>query len=154
MNQWSQWSESRLVQFSCSVQFSSVQFVTPWTAAHQASTPSPTPRAYSNSCPLSQLSPFNHLILCHSLLLPPSIFPSIRIFSSESVLHIRGPKYWHFSFSIIPSNEYSGLFPLGLTGWTSLQSKGLLQHHSSKASILWCSTFFMVQLSHPYMLWL
>ena len=96
----------------------------------------------------------NHLILCCLLLLLPSIFPSIRVFSNQLALHIRWPKYGNFSFSISPSNEYSGLIPLGLTGLTSLLSKGLsslLQHHSSKASILWCSHFFMVQLSHPYM---
>ena len=102
--------------------------------------------------------PSNHLILCHPLLLPPSIFPSIRVFSKESVLCIRWPKYWSFSFSISSSNEYSGLIPLGWTGWISMQSwslqetlKSLLQHQSSKAPILWCSAFFIVQLSHPYM---
>ena len=134
MNQWSKWSESRLVQFSCSV-----QFVTPWTAAHQTFTPSPT-RVYSNSCPLSQLSPFNYLILCHPLLLPPSIFPSIRIFSSESVLPIRWPKYWSFSFSISSSNEYSGLISFRMDRLDLLAVQGslksLLQNHSSKASIL------------------
>ena len=99
--------------------------------------------------------PSNHLILCHPLLLLPSIFPSIRVFSNESALCIRWPKYWSFSFSISPSNEYSGLIsfriewfdPVGIQGTL----KSLLQHHSSKASILQCSTFFMVQLSHPYM---
>ena len=99
--------------------------------------------------------PSNHLILCCSLLLPPSGFPSIRVFSSESALHIRWPKYWSFSFSVSPYNEYSGLISLGLTGFIFLQSKGLsrvfLQHHSSKASVLEHSAFFMVQLSHPYM---
>ena len=96
----------------------------------------------------------NHLILCHSLLLPPSIFPSIRIFSKELVLHIRWPKYWTFSFNISPSNEHSGLFSLRINGLISFQSKGLknlLQHHSSKAATLQCSAFFIVQLSHPYM---
>ena len=97
----------------------------------------------------------NHPILCHPLLLLPSIFPSIRVFSNESVLHIRYPKYWSFSFSINPSNEYSGLISLRID-WFDLLAvqgtlKGLLQHHSSKASILQCSAFFMVQLSHPYM---
>ena len=97
----------------------------------------------------------NHLILCLPLLLPPSIFPSIRVFSSESVLHIRWPKYWSFSFSISPSNEYSGLISFRID-WLHLLAvqgtlKSLLQHHSSKASILWCSAFFIVQLSHPYM---
>ena len=99
--------------------------------------------------------PSNHLILCCPLLLLPSVFPSIRVFSNESALHIRWPKYWSFSFSISPSNEESVWFPLGWTGWISLQSKGLLksllQHHSSKASILLCWAFFIVQLSHPYM---
>ena len=87
----------------------------------------------------------------HPLLLPPSMFPSIRVFSKESVICIRWPKYWSFSFSISPSNDYSDWFPLGWTGWISLQSKGShLQHHSSKASVLRHSAFFIVQLSHPY----
>ena len=98
--------------------------------------------------------PSNHLILCCPLLLPPSILPSIRIFSNESVLHIRWPKDWSFSFSISPSNEYSGLISFRM-GWFDLAVQGtlksLLQHHSSKASILQCSAFFIVQLSHPYM---
>ena len=99
--------------------------------------------------------PSNHLILCHPLLLLPSVFPSIRVFSNESALHIRWPKCYNFSFSISPSNEYSGLISfrkdwldrLGVQGTL----KSLLQHHSSKASIFWCSAFFIVQLSHPYM---
>ena len=99
--------------------------------------------------------PSNHLILCHSLLLLPSIFPNIRVFSSESVLHIRWPKYWSFNFGISPSNEYSGLISFRID-WLALLAvqgtlKGLLQYHSSIASILWCSAFFMVELSHPYM---
>ena len=99
--------------------------------------------------------PSNHLILCCPLLLLPSIIPSIRVFSDESVLHIRWPKYWSFSFSIRPSNEYSGLISSRMD-WLDLLAvqgtlKGLLQHFSSKASILWCSAFFIVQLSHPYM---
>ena len=99
--------------------------------------------------------PSNHLILCHPLLLLPSIFPSIRVFSSESVLHIRWPKYWSFSFSNSPSSEYSGLISFRMD-WLDLLAvegalKSLLQHHSSKASILWCSALFIVQLSHPYM---
>src|SRR5574337_1034591 len=98
--------------------------------------------------------PSNHLILCHPLLLLPSIFPSIRDFSSELVLHISWPKYWSFSFSIRTSNEYSGLISFGMD-WLDLLAvqgtlKSLLQHHSSKASILWHSAFFIVQLSHPY----
>ena len=97
----------------------------------------------------------SHLILCHPLLLPPSIFPSIRVFSNESFLHIRWPKCWSFSFSISPSNEYSGLISF-IIDWLDLLAvqgnlKSLLQHHSSKASILQCSAFFIVQLSHPYM---
>ena len=98
----------------------------------------------------------SHLILCHPLLLPPSIFPSIRAFSNESAFHIRWPKYWSFSFSISPSNEYSGLisFMMDLLDLLAVQGtlKSLLQHHSSKASILRCSAFFIVQLSHPYMI--
>jgi len=99
--------------------------------------------------------PSNHLILCHPFLLPPSIFPSIRVFSNESVLHIRWPKYWSFSFSISPSNKYSGLISFRMD-WLDLLAvqgtlKSLLQHHSLKASILRHSAFFIVQLSHPYM---
>jgi len=99
--------------------------------------------------------PSNHLILCHPLLLPPSIFPSIRVFSNESVLCIRWPKYWSFSYSISPSYEYSGPISFRMD-WLDLLAvqgtlKSLLQHHSSKASILWHSAFFIVQLSHPYM---
>ena len=99
--------------------------------------------------------PSNHLILCHSLLLRPSVFPSIRVFSSESALHIRWPKNWSFSFSVSPSNEYSGLISFRMDWFDLLAVQGtlksLLQYHSSKASILWCSAFFMAQLSHPYM---
>ena len=99
--------------------------------------------------------PSNHLILCRPLLLLPSIFLNIRVFSSESVLHIRWPKYWSFSFSISPSNEYSGLisFRMDCLDLLAVQGtlKSLVQHHSSKASVLWCSAFFMVQLSHSYM---
>ena len=99
--------------------------------------------------------PSSHLILCRPLLLPPSIFLSIRDFSNQSVLHIRWPKYWGFSFSISPSSEYSGLISFRMD-WLDLLAvqgtlKSLLQHHSSKASILWCSAFFIFQLSHPYM---
>ena len=107
---------------------------------------SPTPGVCPCSCPLM---PSNHLVICCPLLLP-SIFPSIRVFSNELAVCIRWPKYWSFSFSISPSNEYSGLIPLGMTGLISLQSKGLsslLQHHNSEASILWHSAFFLVQLS-------
>ena len=99
--------------------------------------------------------PSNHLILCHPLLFPPSIFPSLRVFSNESALHIRWPKYWSFSFSISPSNEYSGLifFRMDWLDILAVQGtlKSLLQYHNSKASFLWHSAFFIVQLSHPYM---
>src|SRR5574337_729093 len=105
---------------------------------------------------IESVMPSNHLILCHPLLLLPSIFPSIRVFSNESVLHIRWPKYWSFSFSISPSNEYSGLISFRMDWFDLLVVQGtlknLLQHHSSKASILWHSAFFMVQLSHPHMI--
>ena len=103
---------------------------------------------------IESLMPSNHLIVCHPRLLLPSIFPSIRVFSNESVLRIRWPKYWSFSFSISPSNEYSGLISFRMD-WLDLLAvqgtlKSLLQHHSSKVSILWCSAFFTVQFSHPY----
>ena len=104
---------------------------------------------------IESVMPSNHLILCHPLLLPPSIFPRIRVFSNESALRIRRLKYWSFSFNISPSNEYSGLISFRID-WLALLAvqgtlKSLLQHHSSKASILLCSAFFIVQLSHPYM---
>ena len=115
--------------------------------------PIPTPRAYPNS--IESVTPSNHLILCCPLLLPPSIFPSIRVFSNKSALRIRWPKYWSFSYNISPSNEYSGLISFRMD-WLDLLAvqgtlKSLLQHHSSKASVLQCSAFFIVQLSHPYM---
>ena len=104
---------------------------------------------------IESVMPSSHLILCCPLLLPPSIFPSIRVFSNESILHIRRPNYWSFSFNISPSNEYSGLISFRMD-WLDLLAvqgtlKSLLQYHSSKASILWCSTFFIVQISHLYM---
>ena len=104
---------------------------------------------------IESVMPSNHLILCRTFLLLPSIFPSIRVFSNESALHIRWPKYWSFSFSISPSNEHPGLISFRMD-WLDLLTvqgtlKSLLQHHSSKASILWHSAFFTVQLSHPYM---
>ena len=116
-----------------------------------------SPRVCSDSCPLSQwwVMPSNHLILCHPLLLLPSILPSIRVFSSESALYIRWPKYWNFSFSISPSNEYSGLISFRIDWFDLLAVQGtlksLLQHHSSEASTFQHSAFFIVQLSHPYM---
>ena len=117
--------------------------------------PLPTPGAYSNSCPLSHWLLSNHLVLWHPLLLLPSIFSSIRVFSNESVLRIRWPKYWNFSFSISPSHEYSGWISSRMN-WLDLLAvertlKILVQHHSSKSSILRCSAFFIAQLSHPYM---
>ena len=104
---------------------------------------------------IASMMPFNDLILCHPLLLPLSVFPRIRVFSNTSALHIRWPKYWSFSFSISPSKEQSGLTSFR-RNWFNLllvqiTLKNLLQHHSSKASILWCSAFFIVQLSHPYL---
>ena len=116
--------------------------------------PSKTPRAYSNSS-LESVMPSNHLILCHPLLLLSSVFPNIRVFSNESVLPIRQPKYWSFSFNISPSNEHSGLISFRID-WLDILAvqgtlKSLLQHHSSKSSILQHSAFFLVQLSHPYM---
>ena len=128
---------------------------TPWTAAHQASLSFTISWSLLKLMSIKSVMPSNHLILCHPHLLLPSVFPSIRVFSSESVLHIRWPKYWSFSFSISPSNEYSGLISFRMD-WLELPAvqgtlKTLLQHHSSKASILRCSIFFIVQLSHPYM---
>ena len=133
--------------------------VNPWTAARQASL------SITNSQSLLKLmfiksvmdnhQPSSHLILCHPLLLPPSVLPTIRVFSSELVLPIRWPKYWSFSFNIIPSSEYSGLtfFRIDWFDFLAVQRtfKSLLQHHSSKASVHWCSAFFMLQLLYPYM---
>ena len=101
---------------------------------------------------IESVMPFNHLILCHPLLLPPSVFPSIRVFSDESVLHIRWPKYWSLSFSISPSNEYSGLISFQIDWFDLLAFQRILKSlHSSKTSSLWHSAFFRVQLSHPYL---
>ena len=117
--------------------------------------PSPSPRACSNSCPSSWRCHPTISFLCCSLLLLPSIFPSIRVFTNESVLRVRWPKYWSFSFSISPSNVYSGLISCRIDWFDLLADQGtlksLLQHHSSKASICCHSAFFIVQLSHPYM---
>ena len=128
--------------------------MTPWTAALQASLSIANPRSLLKLMSIASVIPSNHLILCRPLLLLPSIFPSIRVFSNESDLHIRWPKYWSFSFSISPSNEHSGLVSFRMDWLDLLAVQGTLkcplQHHSSKASILWCSTFFIVQLSHPY----
>ena len=143
------------VQFSSFQSLSHIQlFATPWTAACQAYLSNTNSQILLKLMSIELVMPPNHLILCHPLLLPPSIFPSIRVFSHESVLLIRWPKYWSFSFSISPSSEYSGLISFRM-GWFDLLAvqgtlKSLLQHHSSKASILQCSAFFTVQLSHPY----
>ena len=144
-----------LTQFSSVQSLSHVQlFVTPWTAACQAYLSITNSRSLLTLMSIESVMPSNHLIPCRSLLLSSSILPSIRVFSSESALHIRWPKYWSFSFSINPANEHRGLISFRMDWLDLLQSKGLfkslLQHHSSKASILWCSAFFMVQLSHPY----
>ena len=130
-------------------------FATPWTAAHQAFLSTTNSQSLLKLKSTESKMSSNHLILCHHLLLPPSILPSIRVFSSESVLHIRWPKYWSFSFSINPSNEHSGPISFRMD-WLDLLAvqgtlKSLLQHPSSTASILQCSAFFIVQVSHPYM---
>ena len=130
--------------------------VTLWTAARQASLSITNSQSLLKLMSIESVMPSNHLILCHPLLFTTSIFPSIRVFSKGSVLHIRWPKYWSFSFTISPSNEYSGLIFFRMD-WLDLLAfqgtlKSLLQHHSSKASILRFSAFFIVQLSHAYML--
>ena len=128
---------------------------TPWISARQASL-STNFQSLPKLMSIELVMPSSHLILCHPLLLPPSIFPSIRVFSNKSVLCIRSPKHWSFSFSISPSNEYSGLISFRIDWMDLLAVQGtlrsLLQHHSSKASILQCPVFFKVQLSHPYMI--
>ena len=147
---------SEKVQFSLAQLLSHVWFfATPWTAALQASLSIINSQSLFKLMFIVLVMPSNHLILCCPLLLLPSVFPSIRVFSNESVLYIRWPKYWSFSFSISSSNEYSGLISFRLD-WLDLLAvqgtlKSLLQHHSSKASILLCSAFFMVQFLHPYM---
>ena len=144
------------------VQFSSVQslsrvwlFATPWTAVRQASPSIMNSWSLPKLMSTESVMPSNHLILCCPLLSLPPIFPSIRVFSNESALHIRWPKYWSFSFNINPSNVHTGLISFRMD-WLDLLAvqgtlKSFLQHHSSKASILQCSAFFIVQLSHPYM---
>ena len=145
-----------------SIQFSSVQslrhvwlFATPWTAACQASLSITNSWGSLKATSIDSVVPSNHLILCHPLFFLPTIFPSIRVFSNESALRMRWPKYWSFSFNISPSNEHPGLTSFK-RDWLDLLAvqgtlKSLLPHHSSKASILWRSAFFIVQLSHPYM---
>ena len=129
-------------------------FATPWIAARQTSLSITNSRSPPKPKSIESVMPSNHLILSHPLLLPPSIFPSIRVFSNEIILCIRWPKYWSFSFSISPSNEHPGLISFGMDRLELLAVQGtlksLLQHHSSKVSILWHSAFFIVQLSHPY----
>ena len=129
--------------------------MTPWTVACKASLSITNSRNLFKLMSIESVMPSNHFILCHPLLLPPSIFPSIRVFSKESVLCIRWPNYWSFIFSISPFNEYSGLISFRMD-WLDLLAvqgtlKSLLQHHSSKASILQCSVFFVIQLLHLYM---
>ena len=130
-------------------------FATPWNVARQASLSITNSRSLLKLMSIESVMPSNHLIFCRPLLLSPSTFPNIRVFSNESALHIRWPKYWSFSFTISPSSEHSGLISFRM-GWLDLLAvqgtlKSLLQHHSSKASILQCSAFFIIQLSQPYM---
>ena len=130
-------------------------FTTPWTGAHQASLSITNSQSLLKPMSIEMVMPSNHLIFCHPLLLLSSVFPSIRVFSNESVLHIRWPKDWSFSFNISPSNEHPGLISLRMD-WLDLLAvqgtlKGLLQHHTLRASIPLHSAFFIVQLSHPYM---
>ena len=165
------WSDTELGKFYLcwviiclfsSVQFSSVQslshvrlFATPWIAARQASLSITNSRNLLKLMSIELAMPFSHLILCHTLFFLPPIPPSIRVFSNESTLHMKWPKYWSFRFSICPSNEHPGLVSFRMDWLDLLVVQGtlkcLLQHHSSKASILWHSAFFTVQLSHPYM---
>ena len=130
-------------------------FATPWTVARQASLSITNSWSLLKLMSIKSVMPSNHLILCPPLLLLPSIFPNIRVFFSEPALRMRWPKYWSFSFSISPFNEYSGLISFRIDWFDLLAVQGalksLLQHRSLKASILWCSAFIMIQLSHPYM---
>ena len=130
--------------------------MTPWTAARQASLSLTNSQSLPKFKPIKSVTSSSRLILCHPLLLLPSIFPSIRVFSSESAVHIRWPKYWSFSFSISSSKEYSGLISFKIDWFDLLAFQGtlksVLQHHRSKAAISWCSAFFIFQLSHPYII--
>ena len=158
---YTEWSKSER-ETPIQYQFSSVQLLrhvrflaTPWIAARQASLSITTFQSLLKLMSIESVMPSKHLILCHPLLLLPSVFPSIRVFSNESALHIRWPKYWSFTFNISPSNEHPRLISFRMD-WLDLLAvqgtlKSLLQHHSSKAPILRCSAFFIVQLSHPYM---
>ena len=150
------WNEQNITQISSVQSLSCVQlFATPWTPAYQASLSITNSWSLLKLMSIESVMPSNLLILCHPILFLLLIFPSIRVFSSESVLCIRWPKYWSFSFSISLSNEYSGLISFRIDWFDPLAFQGtlksLLQHHSSKASILRQSAFFTVQLSHPYM---
>ena len=140
------------VQFSCSVMSNSAN---PWTAAQQASLSITNTQSLPQIMSIKSEVPSNHLILCRPLLLLPSVYPSIRVFSNESVFCIRWPKHWSFNFSISPSNEYSGLISFRMNWFDPLAVQGtlrsLLQHHTTNASIPRCSALFIVQLSHPYM---
>ena len=151
----SQCDEREAGSCCCSVAKSCPTLWDPWTAAHQASLSLTISQSLPKFTSIESVMPSNYLILCYPLLLRPSIFPSIRVFSNESVLCIRWSKYWSFSFSISPSNEYSGLSSVKIDWFNLLPVKGtlknLLQHHNSKVSILQHSGFFMVQLSHSYM---
>ena len=150
-----------LVSIAANAQFSSVQslshvwiFATPWIIAHKSSLSITNSQRLFKCMSIETVMPSNHLIFCYPLHLPPSIFPGIRVFSNESLLRIRWPNYWSFSFNVSPSNEYSGLISFRVD-WLDLLAvqgtlKSLFQHHSSKASILWHSAFFIVQLSHPH----
>ena len=156
------WFGLFFLTFTMAFQFSSIQslsrvwlLVTPWIAARLASLPITSSWSLPKHMSIESVMPSNHLILCRPLLLLPSIFPSVKVFSNESALHIRWPKYWSFSFNISLSNEYPRLISFTMD-WLDLLAvqgtlKSLLQHHSSKASILRHSAFFIVQLTHPYM---
>ena len=152
----SPWPATSLFSFSSVQSLSRVRlFATPWAAARQASLSNTNSQSPPKPMSIESVMPSNHLTLCCPLLLLPSIFPSTRVFSNESVLRIRGPKYWSFSFNISPSSEHPGLISFRMD-WLDLLAdqgtlKSLLQHHSSKASILQRSAFFIVQLSHPYL---
>ena len=150
------WLYMKIRQFSSVQSLSHIRlFATPWTAAHQAFLSITNSWSPPKPMSIELVMPSSHLILCRPLLLLTSMFPSITVFSNKSVLHIRWPKYWSFSFNISPFNEHSGLISFRMD-WLIIFAvqgtlKSLFQHHSAKASILWCSAFFIVQLSHPYM---
>ena len=152
---WNEWKKNLVLNIQFSRSVTSDSFSTPWTAAHQASLSMTSSWSLLKLMSIKSVIPSNYLILCCPLLLLPSIFPSFRVFSNESVICIRWPRNWSFSISISPSNEYSGLISFRIDWFDLLAVQGtlknLLWYHSSKASILWHSAFFMVQLSHPYM---